>query len=203
MATTPSAAEARFDLAEEFDRREVPGNIGRAVGINADHAEMLLGLIEQEATVANFYAEIRHGRGIHVEEFRANRNDLRIEFNPDDRNIAVDSVVLSRNRTRRQTDQHQRCNPIGVKGRIVKVRRRQEVIPCAAVEDFGLMPLAVNALPFIEVEVAVAGGVFLHLNIVVGAFAIVEESGGCRGRAQRTSENCRRQQSYENRHRQI
>ena len=154
----------------------MPGNIGRAVGVYTDHAKVAIELIQQKTPVADLRCQAGHGGCVHVKEFRAYRHNLWIKLYTNYRDITVNFDVLPRNGASSQADQEQRSHFIGAKGGLVEIRRRQKIVPSAAVKDFSSMPLAVDALPFVQIQVTITGLVFLHLDIVVGALAVVAQA---------------------------
>src|SRR5215216_2128674 len=71
----------------------------------------------------------------------------------------------------------------------VEVGTGEEKIPSALEGDLLRIPLAVDTLPLVEIEIAVARRIFLHLNVIVSALIFVENASTADRGAQRAIEH--------------
>ncbi len=182
------------DIAEEFNRRQVPRDIGHAVRINANHVVVFGGLMQRQPSILNNHVEIWL---IHVKEFPARIHNIRIDLDAINLNARAERRgVLVRNRASRQPNNTQTFDILRTVGRCIEKRRDHKHIPRSAkiclvgiVDRVVALTLVQQKHPRICREWALRLFQLHDLNIVISGIFLVEQrfvwSGGAQWTVQR------------------
>ena len=149
--------------AEEFDRGQVKGDVGRAVGVYGDHVVAPVDGLQVIAAVGGDRVQVGL---IHIEPLASHRDDAGVDLHAVDGDVAIHRRVLPGGGPGRQPDQQQAVHPVGGVGRGVEVGRHQEIVPDAIGEHVIGVVDRVDAHPIVEAQPIVVA-VLHHPDIVV------------------------------------
>src|SRR5574340_83518 len=153
---------------------EVPGDVGRAVGIHADDLVAVGVVLQRPAAVLNGHVQVVHG---HAEVLAAYLDDFGVDFDAFHLNVGEDQIGLAGGGAGCQPDNCQAADVLARDRGGIEKWRHQHLLPWAVVEIIGGVVLRMDALPVIEPQIARFTDL-QHLDVVVGRVGLENHAGG-------------------------